>query len=33
MKRLGLEAWIDPTATVRDSTLGAWTAVGARTTA
>lgn len=32
MKRLGLKPWIDPTATVRDSTLGAWTAVGARTT-
>jgi phosphonate metabolism protein (transferase hexapeptide repeat family) len=31
-KKLGLEPWIDPTATVRESTLGAWTAVGARTT-
>jgi phosphonate metabolism protein (transferase hexapeptide repeat family) len=30
-KKLGVEPWIDPTANVRDSTLGAWTAVGART--
>jgi phosphonate metabolism protein (transferase hexapeptide repeat family) len=30
-RKLGIEAWIDPTATVRDSQLGAWTAVGART--
>ena len=31
-KQLGIEPWIDPTAHVRDSQLGAWTAVGARTT-
>ena len=30
-KRLGLEPFIDPTASVRDSTLGAYTEVGART--
>jgi hypothetical protein len=27
----GSEPRVDPTATVRDSTLGAWTAIGART--
>jgi phosphonate metabolism protein (transferase hexapeptide repeat family) len=31
-KKLGLEPWIDPSASVRDSVLGAYTAVGARTT-
>lgn len=31
-KRLGLEPFIHPTASVRDSTLGAWTEVGARST-
>lgn len=31
-RQLGVEPWIDPTAMVRESTLGAWTAVGARTT-
>ena len=31
-RKLGVEPWIDPTAMVRESTLGAWTAVGARTT-
>jgi phosphonate metabolism protein (transferase hexapeptide repeat family) len=30
-RQLSESPWIDPTATVRDSTLGAWTAVGART--
>lgn len=31
-KQLGLEPFIHPTASVRDSRLGAWTEVGARTT-
>lgn len=31
-KTLTKEPWIDPTARVHESTLGAWTAVGARTT-
>lgn len=31
-RRLGLEPFIHPTASVRDSRLGAWTEVGARTT-
>ena len=31
-KKLGIEPCIDPTASVRDSRLGAWTEVGARTT-
>ena len=31
-KELGLEPFIHPTASVRDSRLGAWTEVGARTT-
>lgn len=31
-KRLGLDPFIHPTASVRDSRLGAWTEVGARTT-
>lgn len=31
-KQLGEEPWVDPTARVRESVLGPWTAVGARTT-
>ncbi len=31
-RQLSEVPWIDPTASVRDSQLGAWTAVGARTT-